>query len=112
MKRRRTAADLLGDEPAPPKRGRKVEDHRQRLVLEQARLAGIRADKLAGVLIERAAVELHWAGIVTDLRSALLAMPPRVGARLGLSAAIVTAIDAEVRDALETLATAQAVADD
>lgn len=86
----------------PP--GRPVADHRQKLVLEQARLTKVRADKLAGELVPAADVTAEWSRIVSEARSALLAVPSRAGERLGLSTEAVGIIDREVRDALEALA--------
>src|SRR5262245_50859680 len=98
MKRRRSIAEILGDAEAPPPKPRpkQVKDHRQALVLEQARLARIRADKLSGDLVERSAVLDYWGSIVADIRAALLAMPSRIGARLSLSPEVVADLDSEV----------------
>jgi phage terminase Nu1 subunit (DNA packaging protein) len=112
-RRRRTAAELLGDDP--PRRSRPpkppVKDHRQKLVLAQARLADIRADKLSGKLLERADVADLWAGIIADIRSALLAAPARIGGRLSWTPDAVAALDAEIREILAALAASKALPD-
>jgi phage terminase Nu1 subunit (DNA packaging protein) len=111
-RRRRTAAELLGDDP-PPKRatGRPIADHRQKLVLAQARLADIRADRLSGKLLERGDVADLWAGIMADIRSALLAAPARIGAKLSWTPEAVAALDAEIREILAALAASKALPD-
>lgn len=106
QQRRRPLADLLGDdEPSPPKRsGRKVEDHRQQLVLAQARLAEVRTAKLRGELVPAADVEAEWSTALADLRAALLALPNRIGAACALPPETIAAVDREIRAALAALA--------
>jgi phage terminase Nu1 subunit (DNA packaging protein) len=74
---------------------------------EQTRIAKLKADQLAGRLVDADAVERAWGALVLDLRAALLALPSRVGARLGLSPAHVAVLDRELRDALEALGSVQ-----
>ncbi|MGE3583037.1 MAG: terminase small subunit [Hyphomonadaceae bacterium] len=105
----RSAADLLGPEPArrgrrPGEGGRAATPTRDRLNQAQAELAEIRAAKLRGELVPVAEIESAWAEIATDVRAALLAVPDRVGARLGdLTPAHIAVIDAEIRAALTLL---------
>lgn len=110
------SADLLGDEP--PKRGpgrppgsgsgkdagRAATPTRDRLNEAQARLAEIRAAKIAGELVPAAEVESAMAALCLEVRGAMLAVPDRVGARLGdLTPTHLKVIDAEIRAALTTL---------
>lgn len=81
------------------------------LAAEKLRLAREGADKLAlanasarGELLDARAVATAWRGIVTDLRAALLAVPSRVAATLGLDRPATLALDAEVRASLEVIA--------
>jgi hypothetical protein len=118
-KLRRSAADLLGDDP-PPKRppgntrgplpgsghgGRAANPFRDELYREQTRIARLKADKLAGSLVAVADVERHWADAIIDCRQRMLAIPARVGAKCGLSGKQIGEIEAEIRAALEDLAT-------
>lgn len=74
---------------------------RGRLAAAQARLAEIKAGKLAGDLVEAAAVEAEWTSMLRTVRSGMLAVPSRVAARLPhLSKHDVAEIDAEVRAVL------------
>lgn len=81
------------------------------LATEKIRLAREQADKLAlqnssarGELLDARDVAQEWRGVITDLRAALLAVPSRVAARLGLDRAATLALDREIRDAMEALA--------
>jgi len=49
-------------------------------------------------------VEARWTAAVLDARNAFLALPSRLGARLGLTPAQIAEADAEVRDILAALA--------
>lgn len=78
---------------------------------EKVRLAREQADKLAlansaarGEMLDAREVAQEWRGVVTDLRAALLAVPSRVAARLGLDRAATLALDREIRDAMEAIA--------
>ncbi len=80
---------------------------------EKIRLARATAEKLEtanlkakGELAPLADVEKAWAGILRDVRAALLALPSRAASRLGhLTPHDVATIDREVRAVLEELAT-------
>lgn len=100
---RRSAAELLGDEPTKPKRGRPIAPHRERLVNAQAELAEIRAKKMRGELLPAADVEREWAAMCADIRNALLAAPARCAAR-GVPDEAVKALDEEIRAVLSRLA--------
>lgn len=75
---------------------------------ERARLAKERADGLAlenahrrGALLDSAAVEREWTGVLSGVRARMLAVPSRCAGRLPhLLPSDVAAIDGEVRDAL------------
>jgi phage terminase Nu1 subunit (DNA packaging protein) len=74
---------------------------RGRLAAAQANLAEIKAAKMRGELVEAAAVETEWAGVLRTIRAGLLAVPSRVAARLPhLSKHDVAEIDQEIRAAL------------
>lgn len=81
------------------------------LAAEKVRLAREQADKIAfanararGELLDSREVATAWRGVVVDLRAAMLAVPSRVAARLGLDRKTTAALDREVRDAMETIA--------
>lgn len=115
-KRRRSDADIFGDDPpprrtAPNKGGRPIADHRQKLVLAQAELAQIKAAKMRGELVPAADVRATWASIVADARQRLLAVPSRIAGKAGLSREAVALVDREIRAALLALATQEGDAD-
>src|SRR5690349_9190579 len=99
-KRKRSLADMLGDEKPVRKTGRPVEDHRQQLVLAQAEGQRIKNAKLRGELLDSKEVEARWTAAVLDVRSAILAVPSRFGARHSLSATVLADLDSDLRDAL------------
>ena len=78
---------------------------------EKIRLARATAEKLEtanlkakGELAPLADVEKAWAGILRDVRAALLALPSRAASRLGhLTPHDVATLDREVRTVLEEL---------
>lgn len=80
---------------------------------EKIRLARANAEKVEaanararGELAALSDVEREWAGILRDVRAALLALPSRAAARLGhLTPHDVATLDREVRTVLEELAT-------
>jgi phage terminase Nu1 subunit (DNA packaging protein) len=80
---------------------------------EKIRLARANAEKVEaanararGELAALSDVEREWAGILRDVRAALLALPSRAAARLGhLTPHDVATLDREVRAVLEELAT-------
>lgn len=81
------------------------------LAEEKIRLAREQADKIAlqnaaarGELLDSRQVANEWRAIVTDLRAAVLAVPSRVASRLGLDRKEATALDAEIRAAMEAIA--------
>lgn len=113
MKRRRSNSDIFGDDPpAPNKGGRPVADHRQQLVLAQAEGQRIKNARMLGELVPAADVERAWTQAVLELRAGLLALPSRLGARVGLSPAQVAALDGELRDAMTVLAADAGAASD
>lgn len=80
-------------------------DERARLAKEQADHAALKNEQLRGELVKAVDVEAAWAGIVSDLRSGLLAIPTRVQQRIPtLSSADAMTIDAEIRETLTVLA--------
>lgn len=82
------------------------------LAQEKIRLARANAEKVEaanararGELAPLAEIEREWAGILRDVRAALLALPSRAAARLGhLTPHDVKTLDSEVRAVLEELA--------
>lgn len=107
-KQRRSLADLLGDDAPKRPPGRPVEDHRQQLVLAQAEGQRLKNAKMNGALLDAEEVEARWTAAVLDVRAAILAVPSRFGARHGLPAALLAAPDADLRDALASLAGGEA----
>ena len=79
---------------------------------ERTRLAREQADKVAmanavarGEMIPARQVQTEWAGILRDVRAAMLAVASRCGSTLShLTVRDVATIDAEIRSALEALA--------
>lgn len=81
------------------------------LAAEKLRLTKANADRAEqaaardrGDLLDATEVAKVWTATLTDLRAALLAVPDRVSARLGLNRATATALDGELRSALEMIA--------
>ena len=89
--------------------GRRVDSE---LAAEKLRAAKATAEKLEtanakarGELAALSAFEREWAGILGDVRAALLALPSRAASRLGhLTPHDVKTLDREVRSILEELA--------
>jgi phage terminase Nu1 subunit (DNA packaging protein) len=80
-------------------------EQRARLAREQANIAGLKASKLRGELVPVSEVEARWRGVLTAVRSRLLAVPSRVRSRAPhLAATDVEIVDKEIREALEELA--------
>lgn len=107
-KRRRSDEDLRVPEPKrgrrPGEGGRAATPTRDRLNAAQADLAEVRAAKIRGELIAISEVESTWAAILLEVRAGMLAVPDRVGARLGdLTPAHLAVIDSEIRAALSAL---------
>jgi phage terminase Nu1 subunit (DNA packaging protein) len=77
---------------------------RVRLTVEQADKVALANARARGELLHAADVEQEWAGVLRDLRAALLALPSRLGARLGhLTRHDLDTVDRELRDALSGL---------
>jgi phage terminase Nu1 subunit (DNA packaging protein) len=81
------------------------------LAEEKIRLAREQADKIAlqnaaarGELLDSRTVAQEWAGVITDLRAAVLAVPSRVASSLGFDREQTAALDSEIRDAMEAIA--------
>lgn len=77
---------------------------RARLAAAQAEAIELKNKRLAGALLDAAAVEAEWAGIMRTVRASILRLPKRVAARLPhLSAQDVPIIDCVVRTLLAEL---------
>jgi len=75
------------------------------LAAAQADLVALRVARQRGELLNVGEVERKWSGILTGVRSGVLAAPSRIGARLPhLSADDVGMIDAELRAVLTDVA--------
>lgn len=91
--------------------GRPVSIHNDELKAEKIRQTKAAAEKLElsnqqarGELVLASAVEREWASVLRDVRSALLAVPSRVGSRLPhLTPHDIAEIDREIRATLEGL---------
>lgn len=88
----------------PSDGGDNLKAERLRLTRAQAEAQEQKNRLAAGDLVPVAEVRREWVTAATDLRNALLAVPGRLQARLGLTAEQSEAADAEIRLALETLA--------
>jgi phage terminase Nu1 subunit (DNA packaging protein) len=80
-------------------------DEKKRLAREQADKIALQNARARGDLLDAHAVRSRWGEYTTRLRSALLAVPARVTAQVGLDRAGAAALDAEVRAALDQIAT-------
>jgi phage terminase Nu1 subunit (DNA packaging protein) len=79
---------------------------RARLARAQADLAELKAAKQRSLLLDAAAVETEWSGVLRTVRAGMLAVPSRVAQRLPhLTPHDVAEIDAEVRAALIEIGT-------
>ena len=85
-------------------RGKKSPE-RERLLAAQAETAELKLAKLRGELVSVDEVEREWSDVLRQVRAELLALPSRIGGRVGLSPVDVATVDREVRDALDQLAT-------
>lgn len=81
------------------------------LAEQKVRLARANAEKVEignakarGELLDARQVAHEWRAVVVDLRAAVLAIPSRMAARLGLDRKATQALDAEIRDAMEMIA--------
>jgi phage terminase Nu1 subunit (DNA packaging protein) len=88
----------------PSEGGDALKAERLRLTRAQAEAQEQKNRLAAGELVPVVEVRREWVTAATDLRNALLAVPGRLQARLGLTAEQAEAADAELRLALETLA--------
>lgn len=75
-----------------------------RLTKAQADRAEQQAAKDRGELLPADAVAQTWTATLTDLRAAFLSVPERLASDLSLDQATTQAVDAEIRNTLETLA--------
>jgi phage terminase Nu1 subunit (DNA packaging protein) len=81
---------------------------RKRLAEAQAAKAEQQNAERAGRLVDAAAVEAEWSGVLRIVRPGMLAVPSRCGARLPhLSPHDVAQIDAEIRAALTELGSSE-----
>lgn len=77
---------------------------RTRQTKEAADHLAFKNAKLNGDLLSAVEVEQEWAGILRDVRAALLAIPTRMQQRVGtLTLADIAAVDHEIRDILNQL---------
>ncbi len=109
----KTAVRAYADHARAGAQGRRVDSE---LAAEKLRAAKATAEKLEiqnakarGELLDGKEVATAWRSIVTDLRAAVLAVPSRVAGQMGLDRATTTALDAEIRDAMEVISDDQAV---
>ena len=81
---------------------------RARLAREQADSRALKNRALRGELIEASAVEAEWSNVLRGVRAGMLALPSRVQQRLPhLTAHDATVIDAEVREVLTAVGSAE-----
>lgn len=76
---------------------------RLRLVREQADAVELKNQQKRGELVHAKQVEAEWSDVLRTVRSGLLAVPGRVGARLSLSQTHLSEIDLEIRTVLKEL---------
>lgn len=72
-----------------------------RLLKAQAQKAELHNRLAAGEMVAVADVRAEWVTVATDLRSQILAIPPRVAARVGLDRNAAVILEEEIRIALE-----------
>lgn len=88
-----------------PKGNAQLDAEKLRATKAQADKIELANAKARGDLVPAAEVERAWSNVLRDVRSALLAVPSRIGARLPhLSAHDVAAVEREIKAALEGLA--------
>lgn len=80
-----------------------MEAARLRAANAQAEKAEIANAKARGELLDASRVRSAWTRTVLDLRAAVLAMPQRIAANLGLDRRAAQALDVEIREALMIL---------
>lgn len=108
----RAYADNLRHKTSRLGPGRKATKGNSELEAEKLRLTRAQADEreakaaaAKGELVRASEVERAWAGVLRDVRAAMLAVPSRCGAALPhLSAHDIATLEGEVRAALEGLA--------
>ena len=89
---------------AKGKGGESAAVERGRLASAQADLVALRVAKQRGEVVDAGEVEREWSSILTAVRSAMLALPSRIGARVpDLAPNDVAAVAAEVRAILTGL---------
>ncbi len=90
-----------GGRPATGDARTRLSEERERLVREQADAVALKNAQARGELVPAGEVEREWSGLLRNVRAAMLAVTPRIQARLAhLTAEDVNVIDREVRDAL------------
>lgn len=103
VERLREVASRVGQtkadgDPADPLKAEKL-----RLTRAQADAVEQKNGIAAGELVPVAEVRREWVGVATDIRAQILAIPPRIAARAGLSRESAVALEQELRLALEEL---------
>lgn len=89
-----------------PRKMQGLEAEKVRLTRAQAELAELKSAQARGDLLDAQAVHARWVSTVTALRAALLAVPARIAAQAGLDRAAAALLDAEMRAAMDQIATA------
>lgn len=102
VERLRAASERAG---RPSQGGDELASEKLRLTRAQADKEETRVARERGELVPADAVAREWAGILRDLRNALLAVPSRCGAGLPhLTSTDIATLDREIRSALEGVA--------
>jgi hypothetical protein len=119
--RTRSDADLFGEPESKPARppgnsrgplrgsgagGRPANPERDALYREQTRLTQIKADKLAGLLIERDEAQRVWEAAMIEFRQTIGALPARGAEACGFTRAQVAWLEKQQAAALRALAAA------
>ena len=98
---RRTASQRGGEASLEAMR-----EERIRIAREQADALALKNKAARGEMLEAAAVEAEWSGVLRTVRAGMLAVPSRAGARLPhLTPHDIAEIDAEVRTVLTEMGT-------
>lgn len=80
------------------------DEDKARKLAADADLAEAKAQKIRGELLDAKEVETAWAAILRDIKAQMLAIPPRLEARLPhLGKEVSREADAAIREALTTL---------
>jgi len=93
---RETAALRGGDDATSAARRREAEARALKVELANRRALG--------ELVEAGEVRTRWVALCTAARSRLMAIPSRLGARMGLKTADMRIVEIEIRQALEEMA--------